>query len=152
MRLAALALVIFPTVGLADGLMVKNAMVPVAPPSAKAHAAYMELHNHGDALKALIGVTAEGYAMAHLHVSEEKDGVATMSAVSQIDIAPEQSVALMPGGLHIMLMRPSAPVAEGDTVAITLEFADGSTQAVTARVMKRDHAMHADHSGHKHGS
>ncbi len=154
--LPALALMVLPSVGLAEGLKIENATVPLAPPTAKVHAVYMDLHNHGHETKALIGASAEGYAMAHLHLSEEKDGIATMTAIDQIDIAPHQSVQLAPGGLHIMLMRPAAPVNEGDKVAITLEFSDGSTQAVTALVMKHVHSSdghgHADHNSHEHGS
>ena len=120
--------------------------------SAMAHAAYMQLQNHTHATKSLIAVSAEGYAMAHLHLSEDKNGVATMTAVDQIDIAPHQTVNLAPGGLHIMLMRPDAPAALGDTVSITLQFADGTTQAVDAVVQKRAHVGHGDHSTHQHGS
>lgn len=66
----------------------------------------MTLTNTGQATRSLIGVSATGYHMAHLHRSEEKDGVAMMSAVHQLDIAPGQTVTFEHGGLHVMLMHP----------------------------------------------
>ncbi|MEM7670633.1 MAG: copper chaperone PCu(A)C, partial [Pseudomonadota bacterium] len=99
------------------------------------HAAYFTLANSGEAPRQLIGVSAEGYAMAHVHKTEVKDDIATMSSVDLIEIAPGQTVAFEQGGLHIMLMRPEAAKAEGDTVSLTLEFANGKTLSVAAKVM-----------------
>lgn len=150
MKRLAFALALLPTFAFADPLRVKNPMVPLAPPAAKVHAAYMVLHNDSDTNKQLIGVSADGYAMAHLHRSEEKNGVATMSSVHMIEIAAGSMVALEQGGLHIMLMRPKAPISEGEHVAIELEFSDGSNQTVMAIVHKMG-AM-TGHGAHSHGS
>ncbi|MDB2407905.1 copper chaperone PCu(A)C [Jannaschia sp.] len=137
-RLAAFALALLPTAALAD-LAVTDAMVPLAPPGVMTHAGFMTIANEGDTVRSLIGVTAEGYAMAHLHLSQEADGVATMTSVDQIDIDPGQSVELAQGGLHVMLMQPKAAPAMGDTVSLILEFADGEMLPVEAKVMKMDH-------------
>jgi copper(I)-binding protein len=145
-RFAALCLALTPALAAADGLTVSGAMVPLAPPSAMAHAGYFTLENTGTTTRSLVGVTAAGYAMAHLHQSADAGGVATMSMVHQIDIAPGQSVAFAQGGLHVMLMRPKAPLALGGTVPFTLEFANGETVPVSAEVMK------IKHSAHSHGS
>lgn len=138
--LLAAALMV-PTAVFADGLTVDTPWIPTAPPKAMAHAAFMTLTNEGDTAEQIIGVSANGYMMSHIHISEEKDGIATMSSVDMIEIAPGQSVTLKHGGLHIMLMKPMAPRAEGEMVALTLEFADGSTQEVMATVMKMTHGM-----------
>ena len=114
-----------------------DAYVPQSPPGSMAHAAYMELHNSSAVTRSVIGVEASGYAMAHLHNSETKNGVATMTMVHQLDIAPGQSVSLEPGSFHIMLMRPAAMAQVGDTVDLTLLFADGDTLAVAAEVKSR---------------
>lgn len=143
---AALCLAVSPMVALAEELTVSNAFVPLAPPKAMAHAGYFTLTNTGKTARSLIGVSAAGYALSHLHQSAEADGVATMTMVHQVDIAPGQSIAFEQGGLHVMLMRPEASLSEGGTVVFTLEFANGETLPVAATVMKR---MLGDHS---HGS
>lgn len=143
----ALALLALPTFGFAGDLTIENAYVPLAPPGVMAHAAFLELTNTGDSPRQLIGVSAEGYAMAHIHQTREQDGIATMSAVDLIEIAPGQTVTFAHGGLHIMLMRPEAPVQAGDEVTLSLEFADGSRTPVAAIVQKPQ-----GHSHHHHGS
>lgn len=122
----------------ADGIKVENAYVPIAPPAAMSHAAYLKLENSGETTRSLVGVSAEGYGMTHLHESKETDGVAVMSMLHQLDIAPGQSVELKPGGFHVMLMRPEGPTVLGDTVTLTLSFANGEEIAVTATVKERD--------------
>ena len=151
MKRLVLALALLPAFAFADPLKVEHPMVPLAPPSAQVHAAYMVLHNESADDMQLIGVSAEGYAMAHLHKSEEKNGVATMSAVHMIEITAGSHVTLEQGGLHIMLMRPDAPAKAGDQVAIELAFADGTTQTVMAEVHKMDSKM-MGHAHHHHGS
>lgn len=135
------ALLLLPTVALANDLTIDNPMVPLAPPGVKAHAAFMSLSNPTDSARQIIGVSAKGYMMAHIHMSEEKNGIATMSSVDLIEVAPGQTLAFEHGGLHIMLMHPMGPKIEGDVVEITLEFADGGAQSFDATVMKMSHGM-----------
>lgn len=123
----------------ADGLTATDPIVPLAPPGAMAHAAYFTLTNTGSTSRRLIGVQADGYAMAHLHRSEDSNGVATMSAVHQIDLEPGQSVVFAPGGLHVMMMHPSAPLAVGGRVEVTLHFDDGETLLIAADVVRIGH-------------
>lgn len=146
MRLApVLAMMLLPASVAAADLKVEKAMVPLAPPTAKVHAAFMMLKNEGTTPAQIIGVSADGYAMAHLHESTVKDGVASMKPVHMIEVAPGQSVMLEHGGLHVMLMKPEAPAQEGDAVTFSLELADGTSVPVTAKVMKQMHS-------HGHGS
>ncbi|MGB0660228.1 MAG: copper chaperone PCu(A)C [Mangrovicoccus sp.] len=123
----------------ADSLItVTSPWVALAPPSVKSHAAYLDIRNDGLAARHLVGVKAEGYGMAHLHHSMEKDGVAMMHSMDQMSLDPGQEVSFAPGGLHIMLMMPMGPKAEGDMVDLTLIFADGEELPVVA-VVRRPH-------------
>lgn len=122
----------------AEDIKVEGAYVPLAPPGVMAHAAYMSLENTGEAVRSLVGISASGYGMTHLHESKESDGVSVMSMVHQLDIAPGQKVSLKPGSFHVMLMRPKAAVGLGDEVPLVLQFADGKEIAVTATVKKPD--------------
>lgn len=137
MRGVLFATLMLPLPTWADAVTISDAFVPVAPPTAMAHAAYFTLTNEGDRPRTLIAVRAEGYAMAHIHRSEIKDDIATMSAVDIVEIGPGQSVVFEYGGLHVMLMKPERIVGEGDVVPITLEFDDGSAQSFTADVVPR---------------
>lgn len=137
-RPLVLAAMLMPLPALADGIMVVDAWVPAAPPTAMAHAAYVTLQNDGTEPRVLTGVSAAGYAMSHLHESRETDGVATMTMLHQIEIPPGAVLTMKTGGLHIMLMRPEAPIAEGDLVTLSLTFTNGETVTVDAPVKARD--------------
>lgn len=141
----AFAFMSLPTAVLAGDLIVKNPMVPLAPPSAMAHAAYFTLTNTGDETRQLIGVRADDYVTARIHKTEEKDGVSSMIPVDLIEIAPGQSLVFEQGALHVMLMRPEAVLKEGAKVDLSLVFADGEILFIAADVMPVK-AMH------EHGS
>lgn len=137
-RPLALAAMLLPFPAIADDLVVVDAWVPAAPPTAMSHAAYVTLHNHGDAARVLTGASADGYKMTHLHESKESDGVATMAMLHQITIPAGGMLMMQPGGLHVMLMGPQNPVAEGESIALTLTFENGDTMMVDALVKQRD--------------
>lgn len=122
----------------AQDISVDAAYIPIAPPGVMSHAAYLTLANTGNRTRSLIGVTAQGYTMAHLHQSQVQSGVAAMSMIHQLDIAPGQTVSLMPGGLHIMLMHPQGKLSAGETVSLTLHFANGEDISAIATVQPRD--------------
>jgi copper(I)-binding protein len=61
-------------------------------------------------------------------------GSMTMQEVESIDLPAGETVALEPGGFHIMLLDLVEPLEVGDTFEVTLTFASGATQVVTAEV------------------
>lgn len=132
------AALLWPALGLAEDIAVTDAFVPMPPKGAMAHAAYMGLTNTGETTRSIVGVSASNYAVALLHQSLVKDGIATMTSIDQLDINPGQTLILEPGGLHVMLMKPADPIAFGDTVTFDLQFENGETISVTANVVPRD--------------
>ena len=133
-------------------VMAMDAWVPVAPPGVKAHAAYLVLMNHGADLRAVTAVHSPQYASAAIHASQVKDGVNVMQHLAQVDLPAGSSVAFKPHGLHIMLMGPKKPMAQGDTVDLALTLDDGTTVAIKAEVRKRGAAapMNHGHMSHDH--
>jgi periplasmic copper chaperone A len=57
-----------------------------------------------------------------------------------------ETVQMRPGAEHLMLMALSAPLAEGETVPLTLTFAEAAEVTVEAQVRQPDGAA-ADHGG-----
>ncbi len=99
-------------------------------------AAYLTLRNEGAEPDALVEATtpAAGHAMLH-ETTLSADGVARMGHVDALEIPPGGAATLAPGGLHLMLMDLSAPLREGETVALTLRFRSGGEATVTAPVL-----------------
>ena len=85
-------------------------------------AAYMTITNNGDTLTTITSVKSEIAGKTEIHKSETKNGIATMTPSGAIDINPKEAVVLEPGGLHIMLMKLSEKLNEGDRFYVTLIF------------------------------
>jgi copper(I)-binding protein len=129
-----------------ETLKVTSAWIRHAPASAQQHAGYFTLTNAGPETRSLVAAESPAYAKAELHASRVANGIATMEPVAALQIAPGQAVRFEPGGLHLMLIGPKAPVPAGSTVALTLVLSDGSRLATTA-VVRKDGG-----GGHQHGT
>jgi len=107
-------------------------------------AVYVELTNNGEADTALVGASADFAETWELHeMVTGEDGVMEMQPVEGQSIALPvgQTVALEPGGLHVMAIGVTDELAEGDVVPVTLEFEGGCTITVDAEVRAVDEGM-----------
>lgn len=148
MTLAALA-VLSPAAALAhDGLAIRDAYARSANP--RTGAVFMVVENHRDVECSLSGVSSDAAEMVELHTHAEVDGVMKMQKLEgSIAIPAGGEHALARGGDHVMLMGLKTPLAQGDSVALTLDFGDCGTQQVDAPV-DNDRAPEAagGHKGH----
>jgi hypothetical protein len=72
-----------------------------------------------------------------MHKSATVDGMARMLHQDSIPIPAHASVALEPGGYHLMMPAPETPLSAGDQVEFLLHFDDNSSVRVTAVVRKK---------------
>jgi len=84
--------------------------------------AYLRLENHGDHADRLLSASADVSRSVELHEMKMQGDVMRMRAVDAVEVPPHQSVALAPGGIHIMLIGLKAPLKEGDRFPMTLKF------------------------------
>lgn len=122
--------------GAADSIMVHDPYVRLAPPGAPTTGAFMMLMNGGAKDVKLVKAESPAAKVAELHTHINDNGVMKMRPVAAIDIKAKGDVTLKPGGLHVMLIDLKAPLKEGDKVAITLGFDDGSSKQIEAPVKK----------------
>lgn len=88
-----------------------------------ATAAYVTISNEGGTADRLVSVAAEAPARASLHATSNSGGVARMRPLgSGLEIPAGKTVALEPGGAHIMLEGLTYPLGAGGTLPITLRF------------------------------
>jgi len=103
-------------------------------PGATVAAAYMRLHNGGKAPVRVIGVRSALAGHAMIHETRLENGVSTMRPHEPLTIAAGASVALEPGGLHVMLHDLAHPLAVDEQVPLELLLEGGGRVAVSARV------------------
>lgn len=127
--LTALAVVVAGCGG-TESLEVDGVWARTSPRMADAGAVYLQMTAaDGDRLVGA-SVDASVAAMVQIHetVMAEMDdgsegmGVMAMQEVGGIDLPAGVTVALEPGGFHIMLMNLGAPLEDGQTFDITLTF------------------------------
>jgi copper(I)-binding protein/peroxiredoxin len=95
---------------------------------------YFRLTNRGEADDRLLSVETEAAAAAEIHTMQMDGDIMRMRPVDGIDIPVGETVVLQPGGMHIMLMGLTEPLAEGDTLILTLVFESGAHLVLTAPV------------------
>jgi len=118
------------------GVVVSDAWIPERPPVSPNMAGYFKLKNNTDRTITLAGVSSPSFAMAEMHRTETSDGVAKMVRQDNIDVPPGESLVFEPGSYHLMLMRPTKPLTDGDTVPIQLLLVQGQIVNLDAKVVR----------------
>lgn len=115
----ALSVAVFPALA-CDGLAVRDAWIPQAPPVALALAGYARLENRSDRPLRIDAVSGADFGEVMIHTMREEHGMMQMRMLDYLEVPAHASVTLAPGGMHLMLMQPKHPLEAGDTT--TLEF------------------------------
>lgn len=102
-------------------------------PSEDITAAYFQIRNDSDHDIELIAVETE-LGMAEIHETQIENDVMRMRPIEGVVIAPDEALRFEPAGYHVMIMGLSAPIIEGDSIALTLIFASGTAIEITAFV------------------
>ena len=123
--------------------------VRIAPPGAAATGAFMRIENAGAADRQLVKAESPAAKTVELHTHINEGGMMKMRAVPFIAIKAGGQTELKPGSYHVMLIGLTQPLKDGDQVAITLTFDDGSQQRISAPA-RPIHAEAASHGGMKH--
>ena len=111
----------------------------------KTGAAYLTLVNGGAGEDRLVAVRSSVARKTGLHQSLMEDGIMKMQPVKAIALPPGGTVALKPGGYHVMFMGLKAPFREGDVVALTLVFEKAGEIEIMVPVRKAG-AMQMNHA------
>ena len=92
---------------------------------------FLTLSNAGDSPVTLLGVESDAARRVEIHRSEVVDGMMTMTRQDGIEIAPGETLALEPGGLHVMFMGLDGdPFDLGEEIPATLVFDVGRLDVV----------------------
>ncbi|MFY0991087.1 copper chaperone PCu(A)C [Halomonas sp. C05BenzN] len=132
---------------LAQSLGVEEAQVRAVPPVSTTSAAFMVLHNGGEADLAVVDARSPAAEITELHNHVDVEGVMQMRRVPEISVPAGGSTELAPGGLHLMLIDLVAPLHEGDEIEITLVLDNDETLTLAAPV-RRIEVMSGGMSGH----
>lgn len=83
----------------------------------------------------LVSVASPAANLVQIHESRIESGMMMMNELKEgLPLPAGETVALAPGGNHLMLLGVEEPLVAGDTVALTLTFESSSPVEVTATV------------------
>ncbi len=119
----------------ATELQIDKAWVNLAPPGARANAAYLHIHNPGDSPVVIQSVSADCCKELVLHRTYYEHDKAVMEHLDQLSIPAKGKVVMKPGGLHIMLLEATSPLRIGDKVELNLHFSSGTQQTISVPVI-----------------
>jgi hypothetical protein len=107
---------------LTDTLIVDDAWARTGPQGGMS-AAYLRIFNTTAAADTLLQVTSPAAELVELHESYEREGgMRGMRKMPPIPVPADSNVVLEPGGKHVMLIRLTRGLSEGDSVALTFTF------------------------------
>jgi copper(I)-binding protein len=95
--------------------------------------AYMELTSVQRAN--LLGAESPAAGSAEIHEMKMDGNVMRMRAVKRLELPPGKTVALKPGGHHMMLVDLKRPLKKGDLVPIRLKVELGDKTIQTIQVV-----------------
>ena len=123
------ALLLASHMALAD-VNVESAYVRAVPPGQMNSAAFMQLNNQGTENISLVAAKSQVAKNVELHTHTQDNGVMRMRQIEKISLPAGEAVKLQPGGMHIMLIGLTQNLTAGENISLSLEFSDGSAQAL----------------------
>ncbi|HEY9097697.1 MAG TPA: copper chaperone PCu(A)C [Thiobacillus sp.] len=115
-------------------------------PGQKVSGAYMQIQSDVDAR--LLSVSSPVVPQVEVHEMKMDGDVMRMRALKSVVLPKGQTVALEPGGVHLMLLNLKKPIAAGDIIPLTLVVESGGkkqTVEVKAEARDRDGGMQHHH-------
>lgn len=105
------------------------------PPGAAVAGGFVTLKNTGGADDRLVAVASASCGRIEIHEMRQEGGVAQMRPLQGgLPVPAGGTVALQPGGLHLMCLQPARRLMAGERVPVTLTFARNGTRALDFEV------------------
>lgn len=97
---------------------------------------YFTVTNDGDVADQLTSISTDAAETVEIHDMSMDNGVMAMKPMPDgVEIPARESVALTPGGMHVMLIGLTKSLVAGQTFDATLHFRDGGDVTVTVPVL-----------------
>lgn len=117
------------------------------PPSAPSGGGFLTITNTGTTADRLVSAASPAAGQVQVHEMKMDGTIMRMREVENgLEIPPGATVALAPGGFHLMMMGLKDPLKEGTRVPLTLVFEKAGKIDVELMVM----ALGASPDAHKH--
>lgn len=132
--LAAFAVIVASCSSSDDAVTVEDPWGRPSPSSAENAAFYMQLDGAAEN-DVLVSASTSACSVVELHETQMSDGVMSMQHLPQgIPVPAGETVALEPGGLHVMCMGVQNPLTAGEMIELELVFENSGTMTIEAEI------------------
>ena len=105
-------------------------------PNAPVGGGFLTIENEGPEADRLISASSPAAATVQVHEMAMQGDVMKMRHLADgLELPPGETVALSPGGLHLMFMGLKQAFVEGETVPVTLVFEKAGTVELALPVL-----------------
>ena len=118
----------------AGSIMVGQPWSRPTPPAVSAGAVYFTITNTGSRADRLMSLSTPVARTVEIHETLREHGNVRMHPVATIGCAPGASVAIAPGGMHVMLLGLTSPLVAGEVFPLTLKFRDAGILQIPVTV------------------
>lgn len=133
-----------------NDITINAAWVRLPPPDAPVAAGYLTISNAGEAPDTLVSASSRYSATVEIHAMDISGDMMQMRQLPEgLPLPPNAQVELAPGGLHLMLITPTADLKNATEVPITLVFEHGGAKTVAFQVRTITGEAPAEHT-HDH--
>lgn len=115
------------------------------PSAAQTGAAYFVIRNEGKEDDTLLRIESDVARTVQVHEMKMEGTIMRMRAVERLVVPAGGSVALTPGGLHVMLIGLKAPLKDGDRFPMKLVFEKAGAVEVSTYVQTPEEMRKEEH-------
>ena len=133
-----------------EGIEVREIFARATIGQATSGVVYLTIVNHASGPDRLMSASTPVAARTDLHMTVRDGDVVRMRRLETIDIEAGGTVTFEPGGAHVMLSGLEAPLREGESFELTLEFE--AAGPVTLEVPVKSIAARSADEGEGHGA
>jgi copper(I)-binding protein len=109
---------------------------------------FIVLMNHGKSDDRLLSASSPAAGRVELHSMSMDGDVMRMRQVPNIELKAGKTVALKPGGLHVMFMDLKKPLDKGAKIPVTLVFEKAGKATVDFEVKSPSGSNNTEHQHH----
>ena len=133
---ALITLLLWASAARAQPLQIDDAWIKNLPAGMKMRAGYLSIRNNEPDTLEIVAVTSIAFADIKIHQSMENNGMMSMHPVKTLSLPPAETIRLVPGGLHLMMMNPIKPIETGTQISVTIHLDNQTSQTVLMTVRK----------------
>ncbi len=113
-------------------------------------AGFLVIRNTGAEADRLVAASSPVSGRMELHTHIRDGDVMRMRPVDDIPVPAGGSVTLQPGGLHLMFMGLNRPLVAGESIPVTLRFAEAGEVTIQLAVQAAGARGPGGGHGHRH--